>query len=191
MNNPLLLGFYSVKQNASSVKAIAAYLKSHHNYDLLEFAETSKLLAVNLLQQVGYDYVTSLQLVGSNRHKILPHFNIDGKSLIEQIDSLIRDNLLSSYSLLSMKINIDSKNFSESEKGLAITDVRNYSQAKFIGDHGGYLIRVDDAQDTGAPDYLQDYKFDRYILNDCGLIGLQRNLDLTLESISEVVLAQV
>lgn len=191
MKTPPLLGLYSIKANSTTVRAVAAHLKSHHNFELFEFSETSKLMAVNLLKQVGYDSTTALQLVGSNRHKMLHHFNIDGKSLVEEIDSLIQSHILSNYAIISMGINISTRAFHGPKRGIAVTDIRNYSQAKFIQDNGGYVIRVDEVNSNGANDYLKDFNFDKYILNDSGLIGLNRNTDLTLESISEVVLAAV
>lgn len=191
MKTPPLLGLYSIKANSTTVRAVAARLQSHHNFELIEFSETSKIMAVNLLQKVGYDSTSALQLVGSNRHKMLQHFNIDGKSLVEEIDSLIQSHLLSNYALIAMGIEVSSRAFDDSKRGIVVSDVRTFSQAKFIQENGGYVIRVDEVASNGANDYLKDFNFDKYILNDSGLIGLNRNTDLTLESISEVVLEAV
>jgi len=180
-----LIGLYSIRPNSTSCRAVTAYLRDKYQFEIVHFSETSKILAMDLLIQIGYDTEEANQLISTNRHKHIEDLNIDGKSLVEQLDCLLRGHILSNYSLISVEKTLERLT---PEKGIVIEDVRNYSQAKFIQDRGGLVIRVDETNINGANDYLKDFKFDKFIVNDSGQYGLYRNIDLTLADISENVL---
>lgn len=164
---------------------MTAHLQNKYEFEILYFNETSKIMAKDLLTQLGHDAEEANQLISTNRHKMIENLNIDGKSLVEELDSLLRGHILSNYALISIEKTLAKV---PPEKGVVIEDVRNYSQARFIQARGGLVIRVDEIASNGANDYLKDFRFDKFILNDAGPFGLHKNIDLTLADISEIVL---